>query len=107
MLSNDGTRLFVTLNGDNRVVSVDTATGQVVARTATGTQPRSMAISSDGQALYVVNYQSNTVSILKSSDLSIVKTFPVPDHPIGIAYEPIHHRVWIACYSGEILVYQA
>jgi YVTN family beta-propeller protein len=107
VLSNDGTRLFVTLNGDNRVVSVDTATGQVVARTATGTQPRSMAISSDGQALYVVNYQSNTVSILKSSDLSIVKTFPVPDHPIGIAYEPIHHRVWIACYSGEILVYQA
>lgn len=107
VLSNDGTRLFVTLNGDNRVVSVDTATGKVVARTATGSQPRSMAISSDGQALYVVNYLSNTVSILKSSDLSIVKTFPVPDHPIGIAYEPVHHRVWIACYSGEILVYDA
>lgn len=107
VLSNDGTRLFVTLNGDNRVVSVNTATGQVVARTATGTQPRSMAISSDGHALYVVNYLSNTVSILKSSDLSVVRTFPVPDHPIGIAYEPIHHRVWVACYSGAILVYQA
>ncbi len=107
VLSNDGSRLFVTLNGDNRVVSVNTATGQVVARTATGTQPRSMAISSDGQALYVVNYLSNTVSILKSSDLSVVRTFPVPDHPIGIAYEPIHHRVWVACYSGAILVYQA
>jgi YVTN family beta-propeller protein len=107
VLSNDGSRLFVTLNGDNRVVSVDTATGQVVARTQTGTQPRSMAISSDGQALYVVNYASNTVSVLKASDLSIVRTFPVPDHPIGIAYEPVHHRVWVACYSGEILVYGA
>lgn len=107
VLSNDGSRLFVTLNGDNRVVAVDTATGQVVARTATGNQPRSMAISSDGQALYVVNYLSNTVSVLKSSDLSIVHTFPVPDHPIGIAYEPIHHRVWVACYSGAILVYDA
>ena len=64
-----------------------------------------MAISSDGQALYVVNYVSNTVSVLKASDLSIVHTFPVPDHPIGIAYEPVHHRVWVACYSGEILVY--
>ena len=30
VLSPDGTRLFVTLNGDNRVVAVDTATGQVV-----------------------------------------------------------------------------
>jgi YVTN family beta-propeller protein len=107
VLSNDGSRLFVTLNGDNRVVSVDTATGQVVARTQTGTQPRSMAISSDGQALYVVNYASNTVSVLKASDLSIVRTFPGPDHPIGIAYEPVHHRVWVACYSGEILVYGA
>ena len=48
-----------------------------------------MAISSDGQALYVVNYASNSVSVLKASDLSVVRTFPVPDHPIGIAYEPI------------------
>lgn len=107
VLSADGKRLFVTLNGDNRVASVDTATGHVVARTATGNQPRSMAISSDGQALYVVNYASNTVSILKASDLSVVRTFPVPDHPIGIAYEPTHHRVWVACYSGAILVYDA
>jgi len=86
VLSKDGSRLFVTLNGDNRVVAVDTGSGQVVARTSTGSQPRSMAISSDGQALYVVNYSSNTVSVLKASDLSVVNTFPVPDHPIGIAY---------------------
>jgi YVTN family beta-propeller protein len=107
VLSKDGSRLFVTLNGDNRVVAVDTGSGQVVARTSTGNQPRSMAISSDGQALYVVNYLSNTVSVLKSSDLSVVNTFPVSDHPIGIAYEPVHHRVWVACYSGAILVYKA
>ena len=107
VLSPDGTRLYVTLNGDNRVVAVDTATGQVVARTYTGSQPRSMAMSSDGRALYVVNYDSNTVSILRASDLSVARTFPVPDHPIGITYEPTTHRVWIACYSGEILVYDA
>jgi YVTN family beta-propeller protein len=107
VLSNDGSRLFATLNGDNRVVAVDTASGQVVARTSTGSQPRSMAISSDGQALYVVNYSSNTVSVLKASDLSVVNSFPVSDHPIGITYEPTQHRVWVACYSGSILVYDA
>jgi DNA-binding beta-propeller fold protein YncE len=47
------------------------------------------------------------VSVLKASDLSVVNTFPVSDHPIGIAYEPVHHRVWVACYSGAILVYKA
>jgi YVTN family beta-propeller protein len=107
VLSPDGKRLFVTLNGDNRVVAVDTGSGTVAARTLTGSQPRSMAISSDGRALYVVNYSSNTVSILRESDLSVVRTFPVPDHPIGITYEPTMHRVWVACYSGEILVYDA
>jgi YVTN family beta-propeller protein len=106
VLSRDGRLLYVTLNGDNRVVAVDTATGAVVARTFTGSQPRSMAISSDGQALYVVNYASNTVSILRS-DLSLVRTFGVPDHPIGITYEPTAHRLWIACYSGKILIYDA
>ena len=107
VLSPDGRRLYVTLNGDNRVVAVDTATGRVVARTYTGSQPRSMAMSSDGQALYVVNYDSNTVSILRISDLRVVRTFPAPGHPIGVTYDPTTHRVWIACYSGEILVYDA
>ena len=107
VLSPDGSRLFVTLNGADQVVAVNTATGQVVQRTTTGSQPRSMAISADGQALYVVNYMSNTVSILRASDLSIVRSFPVASHPIGIAYEPVAHRVWVACYSGEILVYNA
>ena len=41
------------------------------------------------------------------ADLAVVNTFPVPDHPIGIAYEPTHHRIWVACYSGAILVYDA
>jgi YVTN family beta-propeller protein len=107
VLSPGGSRLFATLNGSNQVIAIDTASGQVVGRVSTGSQPRSMAISSDGQALYVVNYASSTVSILRSSDLSIVRTFPVPSHPIGIAYEPTAHRVWVACYSGEILVYDA
>jgi YVTN family beta-propeller protein len=107
VLSKDGSRLFVTLNGDNRVVAVDTADGHVIARTKTGDRPRSMAMSSDGRALYVVNYRSNTVSVLKSSDLTVVHSLRVPDHPIGIAYEPTRHRVWVACYSGEILVYSA
>ena len=107
VLSPDGSRLYVTLNGAGLVVAVDTATGRTVHSAATGSQPRSMAISSDGQALYVVNYDANTVSILRASDLSIVRTFSVPSHPIGIAYEPVAHRVWVACYSGEILVYDA
>ena len=107
VLDPTGRYLYATLNGDSRVIKIDTTTGTVVARVATGSQPRSMAISSDGTALYVVNYQSNTVTKLRASDMSIVQTIGTPSHPIGITFEPKTQRVWVACYSGEILVFDA
>ncbi len=107
VLDPTGRYLYATLNGDSRVVKIDTATGAVVATVATGDQPRSMTISPDGTALYVVNYLSNTVSKVRASDMSIVQTIAAPSHPIGITFEPSTRRVWVACYSGEILVFDA
>ncbi|HET9729834.1 MAG TPA: YncE family protein [Acidimicrobiia bacterium] len=105
VLSPDGRRLYVTLNGANRVVAVDTRTGKVVATVATGKQPRSMAMSTDGSALYIVNYASNTVAVVRASDLHLVRLLHVPSHPIGITFEPVEQRVWVACYSGAIIIY--
>jgi YVTN family beta-propeller protein len=105
VLSPGGQFLYITLNGADEVAKLDTGSGAVVARVNTGSRPRSMAISSDGTALYVVNYDSNTVTKLRASDMSIVQTIGVGSHPIGITYEPATHRVWVACYSGEILVF--
>jgi len=102
-----GRYLYATLNGDSRVVKLDTTTGNVVSRVETGSQPRSMAISSDGTALYVVNYRSNTVTKLRTSDMTILQTVATPSNPIGITVEPATHRVWVACYSGEILIFDA
>jgi YVTN family beta-propeller protein len=66
-----------------------------------------MTISPDGTALYVVNYESNTITKLRSADMSIVQTISVPSHPIGITFEPATRRLWVACYTGEILVFAA
>jgi YVTN family beta-propeller protein len=107
VLSPDGRYLYATLNGEGHVIKLDTTTGNVLSRVETGSQPRSMAISSDGTALYVVNYRSNTVAKLRASDMSVVQTVNTPSNPIGITYEPATHRVWVACYSGEILVFDA
>ncbi len=107
VLSPGGQFLYVTLNGANEVVKLDTGSGAVVARVTTGSRPRSMAISPDGTALYVVNYDSNTVTKLRASDMSIVQTVGVGSNPIGVTFDPTTHRVWVACYSGEILVFDA
>jgi YVTN family beta-propeller protein len=102
-----GHYLYATLNGESHVIKLDTTNGNVVARVETGSQPRSMAISADGTALYVVNYRSNTVSKLRASDMAVVQTVNTGSNPIGITFEPATHRVWVACYSGEILVFDA
>ena len=104
VLSPDGRYLYATLNKDGQVVKVDTTTGTVVGRVATGNQPRSMAISPDGTALYVVNYESNSVAKVRTSDLAVTQTVPTGVHPIGITYEPTTDRVFVAIYTGAIVV---
>ena len=101
-----GNFVYVTSNGDGHVAKVD-------ARHRPGRRPhrdRGRAahdgIAADGQSLYVVNYTSNTVSKLATDDLRVLQTVDTPSHPIGIAYEPGTSTVWVACYSGEILVYR-
>ena len=65
-------------------------------------QPR---LADDGKAIYVVNYESGTVT--QAADAR--HGGPADDrrllHPIGITYDAPTRRVWVACYGGSILVY--
>jgi len=100
-----GQYLYVSLNAPGRAVKVDLSTDQVVASVYTGQEERSMTISSDGRSLYVVNYASDTITKLRSSDLSVLQTVPTGVHPIGITYDATTGDVWVAVYTGEILVF--
>lgn len=105
VISPDGTRLFVTNNADGTVVEVDASNGHVLRTVRVGVEPRSMAMSTDGGALYVVNYRSSTVSKIRVRDLKVIQTVRTDGMPIGITYEPTKKAVWVACYSGSILVF--
>ena len=105
VLSPDDEVLYVTLNGANVVVALDADSGQELLRARTGTQPRSMDISDDGTALYVVNYRSDTFTKLRARDLSILQTLDTAPRPIGITYDSFNDEVWVSAYSGVIHVY--
>jgi YVTN family beta-propeller protein len=105
VLDPDERYLYATLNGDGVVARIDLADGDI-ARVATGDAPRSMDISADGTALYVVNYRSDSVSKVRTSDLTVLKTEPVEPRPIGITYDRATAQVWVAHYSGSIQVFQ-
>jgi YVTN family beta-propeller protein len=100
-----GRYLYASLNSPGDVVKVDLSDDQVVAEVHTGEDCRSLAISADGLALYVVNYLSDTMTKLRSSDLSVLQTVPTGQHPVGITYDRTTGDVWVAVYTGQILVY--
>lgn len=105
VLSPDNSILYATLNSSGRVVAFDLATKKVVKSVKTGSASRSLDISSDGSALYVVNFTSDTVSKVRTSDFKVLQKIKVCNEPIGITYEPLHKRVWVACYGGALKVF--
>lgn len=105
-LSPDDRYLYVSFNGEGAIGKIDTQTQKLIAKVHTGSQPRSMVLSDDGQYLYVVNYASDTISKVDTVTMRVLKTVPVNHHPIGITYDPQTKRVWVACYSGSLMVFQ-
>jgi YVTN family beta-propeller protein len=106
VLGPGGRRLYVTLNNGGAVAKVDPRRKRALEIVRTGRAPRSMAISSDGRSLYVVNYGSHTVSKIRTRDMRVLQRVRVDPGPIGITHDAATGQVWVACYSGSILVFE-
>ena len=104
VMSPNGRYLYASLNGPGDVVKIDLADDHPIATIHTGGGDRSLAISTDGRSLYVVNYDADTITKLRASDLHVLQIFPTGVHPIGISYDATTGDVWVAVYSGHILV---
>jgi YVTN family beta-propeller protein len=64
-----------------------------------------MAMAPDGKSLYVVNYGSNTMSKVRTSDMKVIQVVNTNAAPIGITYDAPTKSVWVCCYSGSIMVF--
>lgn len=105
VLSPDNSMMYVTMNLSGEVASWDLVANKAGKTVKTGQAARSLAISSDGTALFVVNFVSDTVSKLRTSDMKILQTIKVCNEPIGITYDSPTSRTWVACYGGSIKVF--
>jgi YVTN family beta-propeller protein len=98
--------LYATLNGEGRVAKINLAKRKVAKKIETGKMPRSMTISDDGKFLYVVNNGSDTMSKVDAESMRVLETVKTKHHPIGITYDAQTRRVWVACYTGNLMVFQ-
>jgi YVTN family beta-propeller protein len=104
-LSPDGSKLYATLNISGKVIAWDLVTNQAVKAVSTGKSARSLAISSDGSALFVVNFRSGTLSKVRTSNMKVIQNIKVCAAPIGVTYDSVNSRTWVACYGGSIKVF--
>ena len=105
VLSPDGTKLYVTMNISGKVQAWNLVNNKTIKSVKTGKAARSLDISSDGSALFVVNFDSDTVSKVRASDMKILQTIKVCNEPIGVTYDSSTNRTWVACYGGALKVF--
>jgi YVTN family beta-propeller protein len=106
VLSPDETKLYVTMNLSGKVQAWDLLANKTIKSVKTGLAARSLDISSDGTALFVVNFNSDTVSKVRASDMKVLQTIKVCNEPIGVTYDSSTNRTWVACYGGALKVFE-
>ena len=71
------------------------------ATVSVGDGPRGVAVSPDGDTVYVANGSSNTVSVINASTNSVTDTVSVGDAPYGVAVSPDGDTVYVANSSDD------
>ena len=105
VLSPDNSMMYVTMNLSGKVASWDLVNNKAGKSVKTGNAARSLAINADGSHLFVVNYKSDTMSRVRTSDMKVTQNINVCNEPIGITYDRPTGNTWIACYKGQIKIY--
>jgi YVTN family beta-propeller protein len=81
----DAKRLFVVTGRGKGLLSLDVATGGVLASVEVGQRPWGVSISPDGGTLYTANGSSNDVTVVDAKTLKVLRKIPVGEAPWGSA----------------------
>jgi RNA polymerase sigma factor (sigma-70 family) len=106
MVAASGDRAFTTNVFSGSVSKLDTKQGLWLDDRKVGNAPEGIALSPNGKQLWVGNRADNTISVLATDDLSVIKTVPVPGMPLRLAFTPDGRSVLVvAAESGILLVF--
>ncbi len=98
--------LYLSLSRPGKVLKYDLVKETLVAEVETGREARSMVLTPQGRFLYVVNYRDHTLTKLATDHLRVIQTVDTRPKPIGVTFDAQTRQVWVACYSGSIMVFQ-
>jgi YVTN family beta-propeller protein len=105
-LSPDQKRLYASnMAGGGSVSVFDFATGQKITDIDTGQETEGVGVSPDGQWVWAGNRAEDTISIIDTSSLEVVKTLPSPGFPYRVEFTPNgQHALVPHARSGSLVV---
>ena len=95
------------VNPDNDSVTVfDAVTRTKVAEVAVGTAPRTLALTPNGAAMWVINKRSATISVVSTTSLAVTQTIALPrgSSPYGVAMARSANAALITLEAGGLLL---
>ncbi|MCX6180741.1 MAG: SPOR domain-containing protein [Bacteroidetes bacterium] len=96
--------LYVSINDEGKIGKIKLS-DYSITYCESGKAPRSMSLTSDGKYLYVVNNLENTVSKINTESFTVVHKAKTGEHPIGVTLDEKMGDVWVACYTGSLMIY--
>ena len=101
-VSPDSSTVYVVVSGAASVVKViDAATDTVTNTISVGSFSEGIAISSDGNYLYVTNASNDNISVISTATQTVVKTLAVGDSPNNVTVRPDTNRVYVTNGLGD------
>lgn len=99
--SPDGTEIWTSQMDMNGQVLVYDATTFALKKTiVVGMEPAEVTMSANGQYAFVANGMGNSVTVMKVSDKSVVKTIPVGADPVG-AWPGADGKMYVDNETGQ------
>ena len=102
----DGSQLYVSVQGEDKLVVVDPATRQLVATYPAGNAPHGLGISPDGGYLWTGDLVSRTSTIVDAHSGALIGQVNTGalSNPHAIAFAPDGYRAYISDFTGRRLL---
>jgi YVTN family beta-propeller protein len=98
VMTRDNKYAYVSCQLTNDVRVIDRDSLKMVKRIPVGTFPLILAITPDDRFIYVPNRNSNSVSVIRTSDNTVTATIPnVGPQPHGIAIDALGRYAYVTC----------
>ncbi len=95
---------YITNSGSNTVSVINTVSNTVIASFATGKQPQSVCVSTDGLRLYVTNITDGSVSVFSAATNALIANVTIGTNPNAVAVSPDNTRVYVSSGNQVIVI---